>query len=642
MTRLRSFFPIFVVLLACVYTVPVFAEGADLLWLPWSHWQIHASDDPRCASPDPVICAWKPASPSVDWQNDERVLFWLRVDVELPSNLRNAPELAVLIQGVQPVYEVYAGGRLIGASGNIASHNGPADARRTFVIPREAFENGRLALAVRMLNLHITNRVTDLQPYLGLMEAVQRERDLDTFSFLQAHWQHYLSFLLVFAVSTFFLLLFSMNHAAREYFWFAVLLFSIPMLRLCELSTVVDLGFSAYTALIGYTVFNVLAGVSFVEFPFAFQHHRVPWYFRLVQLGSVSIAAGFLYLLPISETALVPLAWTQQRIMWNLQHISLFAAMIAWIIVLPKCFRSPLAEMRWIGGSMTFLLFEEGNRHLTLANLPGIPQNINISPVDFDVRACAYLLFALVMLVAMTVRFRRIQDRNRKVEQELAAAAAVQSLLLSSKSASVGSFTVEAAYLPAGEVGGDFFHIVSNPSGQLLVVVGDVSGKGLKAAMTVATIIGALRDFTEASPRAVLAHLNRVLYGQVSGFVTCCAATIGHDGTMIMANAGHPAPYRNGAEISSPPGLPIGVLCENEWSESIEQLEPGDHLTFISDGVVESAKPITGELFGFDRVQQISTQSPESIAAAAKAFSAGCAQADDITVLGVGMRAFAS
>ena len=75
--------------------------------------------------------------------------------------------------------------------------------------------------------------------------------------------------------------------------------------------------------------------------------------------------------------------------------------------------------------------------------------------------------------------------------------------------------------------------------GSLLVVVGDISGKGLKAAMTVGAIIGALRGCSVRKPAEVLAHLNRILHRQITGFVTCTTALIAANGYMTLANAGN-------------------------------------------------------------------------------------------------------
>jgi phosphoserine phosphatase RsbU/P len=165
---------------------------------------------------------------------------------------------------------------------------------------------------------------------------------------------------------------------------------------------------------------------------------------------------------------------------------------------------------------------------------------IRTRTVQVDLLSLSYLAFAIVMLAAMTVGFRRIKWRNQTIEQELAAASAVQHLLLSSASSSALAFAVETIYLPAGEVGGDFFHVEpgAGDDGALLIVVGDVSGKGLQAAMTVSTIVGALRGCVDRRPGEVLAYLNRVLYGQIAGFVTCCAARIETTGAVTLANAG--------------------------------------------------------------------------------------------------------
>jgi sigma-B regulation protein RsbU (phosphoserine phosphatase) len=193
----------------------------------------------------------------------------------------------------------------------------------------------------------------------------------------------------------------------------------------------------------------------------------------------------------------------------------------------------------------------------------------------------------------------------------------------------VPGFKIESVYAPAKHVGGDFFRILPEADGGVLVVVGDVSGKGLKAAMTVSAIIGALRTMPALPPSRILGALNRGLAGQMQGgFVTCCAARIGRDGTVTIANAGHLSPYRNGAEVPAAAGLPLGIDPAAEYEESQFQLQPAEPLTFVSDGIVE-ARNAAGDLFGFDRTLQISTAGAEAIARAAMDFG----QDDDITVL---------
>jgi len=163
------------------------------------------------------------------------------------------------------------------------------------------------------------------------------------------------------------------------------------------------------------------------------------------------------------------------------------------------------------------------------------------------------------------------------------------------------------------------------------VVVGDVSGKGLRAAMTGTLVLGGLRSLAQEnlSPSQILYRLNNQLATSPDGgFVTCICARIAPDGSLTLANAGHLAPYRNGDECELDSGLPLGIVVDADYTETTLQLHPGDTLTFMSDGVVE-AQTASGELFGFERTCSISHQSAEQIAAAAQQFG----QRDDITVL---------
>ena len=190
---------------------------------------------------------------------------------------------------------------------------------------------------------------------------------------------------------------------------------------------------------------------------------------------------------------------------------------------------------------------------------------------------------------------------------------------------------IEAAYVPAAEVGGDFYQVFPELGGSALIVVGDVSGKGLKAAMKGTLVLGAIRTLAQESlsPAQILERVNLLLAGSSDGgFVTCLCSRLDPDGTLTLANAGHLAPYRNGEEIPLDSVLPLGVAPDTACTESTVHLAPNDSLTFLSDGVVE-AQSLSGELFGFDRTRSISTQPAEHIARAASTFG----QQDDITVL---------
>ena len=243
----------------------------------------------------------------------------------------------------------------------------------------------------------------------------------------------------------------------------------------------------------------------------------------------------------------------------------------------------------------------------------------------------------IVGLIAVVLyRFILVSKDEQLAASELEAARTVQQLLIPATQPATPGFAVASVYIPARQVGGDFFLILpAHDSGDqsLLAIMGDVSGKGLQAAMVVSTIIGGLRMQISRKPAEVLTHLNRMLVGRISGFATCCATLIHSDGRMQIANAGNPSPYSAGEEIATVPGLPLGMVPDAEYQESTYRLAAGKQLTFVSDGVIEATAVNGKELFGFDRTESISTDSAETIANAARAFGAGAPQADDITVL---------
>jgi GAF domain-containing protein len=212
---------------------------------------------------------------------------------------------------------------------------------------------------------------------------------------------------------------------------------------------------------------------------------------------------------------------------------------------------------------------------------------------------------------------------------ELHAASTVQQLLLQSASCATPGFQVNSVYLPASEVGGDFFLVSSAPDGSLTAIVGDVSGKGLTAAMRVAMILGALRRETSHDPGEILSGLNNVLIAQGQlGFTTACCVLIAPSGEYGLANAGHIAPYLAGREIATPPALPLGLVPDQTYELVQGRLAPGEQLVLLSDGVPE-ARSQTGELYGFERLPSLTKNSAQEIAEAAKQFG----QEDDITVL---------
>ena len=149
--------------------------------------------------------------------------------------------------------------------------------------------------------------------------------------------------------------------------------------------------------------------------------------------------------------------------------------------------------------------------------------------------------------------------------------------------------------------------------------------------MTVAALAGALDNEFSRSPGEVLEHLNRaLLLRKGEGFVTCCAALLERSGEVRIANAGHLSPYAGGVEVPVEAALPLGVVDGATYAETLSQIDEGEGLTFLSDGVVEAANS-GGELFGFERTREISEKAANEIAEASKAWG----QNDDITVVSV-------
>jgi hypothetical protein len=212
---------------------------------------------------------------------------------------------------------------------------------------------------------------------------------------------------------------------------------------------------------------------------------------------------------------------------------------------------------------------------------------------------------------------------------ELHAASTVQQLLLQGASRPTPGFQVESVYLPASEVGGDFFFVSPAPDGSVTAIVGDVSGKGLTAAMRVAMILGALRRETSHDPGEILFGLNNALIAQGQlGFTTACCIRISLSGEYTLANAGHIAPYLSGRELDTPATLPLGLIRDQTYELTQGHLPSGERLVLLSDGVPE-ARSHAGELYGFERLSSLTLMAAQDIAEAAQLFG----QEDDITVL---------
>lgn len=203
-----------------------------------------------------------------------------------------------------------------------------------------------------------------------------------------------------------------------------------------------------------------------------------------------------------------------------------------------------------IVGEAAWILFTLGVRKTVEQFVP----DMHWADVTIEPGQIFYFLFQLSIGALVLARFQKSRVAQAQAKAEIEAARSMQEAMAPQKIA-VEGFAIESVYMPAQEVGGDFLQLVPGDDGSLFVAVGDVSGKGLKAAMLVSMIVGLMRRSValSRSPATVLQDVNAFLMGSTDGrFATCCCALLHADGSLALANAGHLSPYCEGREVELP------------------------------------------------------------------------------------------
>lgn len=254
-------------------------------------------------------------------------------------------------------------------------------------------------------------------------------------------------------------------------------------------------------------------------------------------------------------------------------------------------------------------------------------------------------------------RLHRELLKRQRLQQDLRMAERIQQSFLPQTIPSREGYVFAASYEPAFDVGGDFYDFIELPEGQLGVVIGDVSGKGVSAALYMARFTRDLRyvALTEPDPAEVLRKMNPLLLQsqQEDVFLTLIYAVLNtKTHTLALANAGHmPVRVRqaSGATISlEESGLPLGVLEDSPYQTQLYPLLPGDMALFYTDGLVEAMSP-GHEMFGDARLTETMTASPPDAAAMletllqrVKQHAEHSPQFDDTTVVSLGRLPLAS
>ena len=220
---------------------------------------------------------------------------------------------------------------------------------------------------------------------------------------------------------------------------------------------------------------------------------------------------------------------------------------------------------------------------------------------------------APALRVAQLVREQQAQARAReRVDQELRVARLIQQTLLPRDLPAMPGWQLAAYYQPARAVGGDFYDFLYFEDGRLGIVIGDVTDKGVPAALVMATTRSILRSaaHSELPPGAVLERTNDLLHLDIPPkmFVTCLYAILDPaTGRLIYANAGHDLPYqRHGDTVCElrATGMPLGLMPGMHYEEKETILSPGDCILFYSDGLVEAHNP-EREMFSFPHLAHL-------------------------------------
>ncbi len=608
--------------LAQTVDVPQWPDGSIGLN---SGWRVHSGDNPAYAGPDFDDNQWRTVS--LASQSDAPAGWqWYRLRVKLPTE---HPSLALLVSGGDGTYEVYLNGNRLPGPKLKPPMLVTYPKERAIPLPQTG-EEAEIALRtfVPGSSMFLADRGA-WKVDLGTRAAIEHARRTANSDRVNQVVAAVAADLLTGLAGIAILALFWFERQHREYLWLGLFLVLLgtgtALFKMAAISSFLPFSVNWFLSDPSEYLFTI----ALIEFTFSFVGQRVNRIWRLYE--GLLLVTCLLLLYPAWQGVIT-------RAFVDVIEVLVFApGAIGLPILLLVWFRRGRREAGWLILPMllstTALVFNDvaivaGYFGWTTVNRLLSPPTVGQFTVQyFDI---ADLLFLLAIMIVIFFRFTRVNREQARSAAELDAARSVQSLLIPAEAPSTPGFAVESVYLPASEVGGDFFQIQPGEDGSLLLVVGDVSGKGLKAAMTVSAIVGALRGCTLRKPAEVLDYLNRVLHGQIKGFVTCAVALITADGAMTLANAGNLAPYLNGKELAVDSGLPLGILADGISEETRYQLAPGDRLTFVSDGVVEATND-KRELFGFDRTQAISNQPAQAIAEAARQFG----QEDDISVLSV-------
>lgn len=564
-------------------------------------------------------------------------VIWQRIHVKVSLG---GTGLGIEAFNVADAFELYVNGQKVLESGRFTPFvRYTTDARQVARIPDAQIATGSLVIAIRELTRPSWwGQSSDIVFFAGTLTLGQESALADHVALrvLSVNAFDWLVALLGIGVSVVALALFTTQRQRKEYLWLALqgclLAIGLPVLVTQSLRNI-PVGFAYLDPLLSRLVdyFTVLM-------MFAFVHRKLRGWLRtyILLCCACGVASGWANVYGL----LVP---SYIQTLYFLAFLAIFAFVIP-VVLIVHLRRGNWGEGVLLIPVISWSLFSIFGWTLTaMVAIPGLQKaaihlaqtipSFALGPIAIDLPMMTSAIGYISLAIIIVQRATRTSRQETLLEGEMAAARQIQQIIQPEQIESIAGFSIECVYQPAQQVGGDFFQVLPAGEGGLLLVLGDVAGKGLPAAMLVSVLVGATRATAEHThvPAELLASLNERMIGRSKGgFSTALATYIAADGTGIIANAGHLSPYLDGEEIALPGALPLGIMSGASYETIQFELRAGSRLTFYSDGVIE-AQNEKSQLFGFERGKAISTQSAVAIVEAAKSFG----QSDDITVVAI-------
>jgi sigma-B regulation protein RsbU (phosphoserine phosphatase) len=613
-------------------------------------WRFHPGDDPDgklgWAKPDFDDSSWPLLRSNTGWGEQGYKGYsgfaWYRFKVVLPNEQR---PWAISLPRLLTSYQIFADNRLIGQFGGMPPHAlYVVGFDQIFALPAGLAMPGHpVTFAIRVWHWPRFPKGVSGGPTsttrVGEIDALRTQQTYDAWGRFWSSSSGNVLMLMNLLAAFAGLFLFWMRPQDREYLWFGIY----------ELLTGVDhlvLDYYRFHPTPQWIIFWLDAAFSaaswlfFLLFIVTILKGRKNWLFWAAAatpvvtiLGQVASRMGWIGLVQFDLIWALALGSYFCYILGLLYQKAIRGVPDAQLMLIPVAF----CYLCWL--AVILLTALGGSGHIWVYRDLHWFFQVSRRPFPFSVNDLADMFMLIAVVAVLPLRFARSRRDEERLAGEMESARTVQQVLIPNEIPPVPGFQIHCVYKPAGQVGGDFFQVIPLASGGALIVVGDVSGKGMPAAMTVSLLVGTFRTLAHYTqrPSEILGSMNRrMLSRSQGGFTTCVVLRIEPQGTVIVANAGHLAPYLAGREIAVENGLPLGITADTEYPEVSVPFPPGAQLTLYTDGVVE-ARARSGELLGFEQAAALSTQPAELIVQTAQNFG----QDDDITVLTVMLQASA-